>query len=226
MEDKILVTSQRYNIQKLLKTFIIIAFAGAIIFSLAIIIDQWSYYYFLEDYYKYKSTLEFLNRVDFCDNGFSFAIHEYFDLGCFFWAILILGGISGIGLIIYGWLHSYELIVTDKRIYGKVAFGKRVDLPLDSVSATATIQTLKGISVSTSSGRISFLAIKNAKEIYEVINNLLIKRQNEKKTPEVIIQDTVKTDEADQIKKYKDLLDSGVISQEEFDAKKKQLLSL
>ena len=226
MEDKILVTSQRYNIQKLLKTFIIIAFAGAIIFSLAIIIDQWSYYYFLEDYYKYKSTLEFLNRVDFCDNGFSFAIHEYFDSGCFFWAILILGGISGIGLIIYGWLHSYELIVTDKRIYGKVAFGKRVDLPLDSVSATATIQTLKGISVSTSSGRISFLAIKNAKEIYEVINNLLIKRQNEKKPSEIIIQDTVKTDEADQIKKYKDLLDSGVISQEEFDAKKKQLLGL
>ena len=226
MEDKILVTSQRYNIQKLLKTFIIISFAGAIIFSLAIIIDQWSYYYFLEDYYKYKSTLEFLNCVDFCDNGFSFAIHEYFDSGCFFWAILILGGISGIGLIIYGWLHSYELIVTDKRIYGKVAFGKRVDLPLDSVSATATIQTFKGISVSTSSGRISFLAIKNAKEIYEVINNLLIKRQNEKKPSEIIIQDTVKTDEADQIKKYKDLLDSGVISQEEFDAKKKQLLGL
>lgn len=31
---------------------------------------------------------------------------------------------------------------------------------------------------------------------------------------------------ADEIKKFKDLLDSGVISQEEFDAKKKQLLGL
>lgn len=31
---------------------------------------------------------------------------------------------------------------------------------------------------------------------------------------------------ADELKKYKDLLDSGVISQEEFDAKKKQLLGL
>ena len=31
---------------------------------------------------------------------------------------------------------------------------------------------------------------------------------------------------ADEIKKYKELLDSGVISQEEFDAKKKQLLGL
>ena len=31
---------------------------------------------------------------------------------------------------------------------------------------------------------------------------------------------------ADELKKYKDLLDSGVITQEEFDAKKKQLLGL
>lgn len=31
---------------------------------------------------------------------------------------------------------------------------------------------------------------------------------------------------ADELKKYKDLLDNGVISQEEFDAKKKQLLGL
>ena len=31
---------------------------------------------------------------------------------------------------------------------------------------------------------------------------------------------------AEELKKYKDLLDSGIITQEEFDAKKKQLLSL
>ena len=31
---------------------------------------------------------------------------------------------------------------------------------------------------------------------------------------------------ADELKKFKDLLDSGVITQEEFDAKKKQLLGL
>ena len=31
---------------------------------------------------------------------------------------------------------------------------------------------------------------------------------------------------ADEIKKFKELLDAGIISQEEFDAKKKQLLGL
>ena len=34
------------------------------------------------------------------------------------------------------------------------------------------------------------------------------------------------TSSADELKKYKDLLDKGVITQEEFDAKKKQLLGL
>ncbi|MBO5652993.1 MAG: SHOCT domain-containing protein, partial [Clostridia bacterium] len=31
---------------------------------------------------------------------------------------------------------------------------------------------------------------------------------------------------AEELKKYKDLLDAGIITQEEFDAKKKQLLGL
>lgn len=35
-----------------------------------------------------------------------------------------------------------------------------------------------------------------------------------------------KIDTADELKKFKELLDSGVITQEEFDAKKKQLLGL
>ena len=34
------------------------------------------------------------------------------------------------------------------------------------------------------------------------------------------------TNNADEIKKYKELLDGGIITQEEFDAKKKQLLGL
>ena len=34
------------------------------------------------------------------------------------------------------------------------------------------------------------------------------------------------TSPADELKKYKELLDMGIITQEEFDAKKKQLLGL
>lgn len=45
-------------------------------------------------------------------------------------------------------------------------------------------------------------------------------------TPEKVIITNTQSSSADELKKYKELLDSGVISQEEFDAKKKQLLGL
>ena len=40
------------------------------------------------------------------------------------------------------------------------------------------------------------------------------------------VQSNIATSNADELKKYKELLDEGIISQEEFDAKKKQLLNL
>lgn len=124
----------------------------------------------------------------------------------------------------YFWLRSYRLTVTDKRIFGNAAFGKRVDLPMDSVSAISIIRIFKGISVSTASGKISFYVIKNANEIYGTISDLIVNRQNKDSKPEAVIKH--ETSNADEIKKFKDLLDSGVITQEEFDAKKKQLLGL
>lgn len=44
--------------------------------------------------------------------------------------------------------------------------------------------------------------------------------------PVPIIQKNTKTDEISEIRKYKQLLDDGVITQDEFDTKKKQLLNL
>ena len=132
-----------------------------------------------------------------------------------------------IALFVFLRLKSYELTVTDKRIYGRVAWGKRVDLPQDSISALSTVSMLKGIAASTSSGAIKFLLIKNSDEIYEIMNNQLIERQQKARvTAQATIKQEMPASNADELKKYKDLLDSGVITQEEFDAKKKQLLGL
>ena len=130
-------------------------------------------------------------------------------------------------VLIYLWLRSYSITVTNKRVYGQTAFGKRVDLPFDSVSSVGT-SALKGIAVGTSSGKISFKLIKNQSEIHDVISKLLSERQtSEKKTSEpTVTQTVVESSSADEIKKFKELLDMGVISQEEFDEKKKQLLNL
>lgn len=129
-------------------------------------------------------------------------------------------------LIIYWWLKRYELVVTDKRAYGRAAFGKRVDLPLDSISAVGTMW-LKGIAVSTSSGKVSFLMMKNRDEIHKCVSELLIERQSKVAVSPVaaVKQENIQSS-ADEIKKFKELLDSGAITQEEFDIKKKQLLGL
>lgn len=197
MEEKVLIKSEQYDVKKAFIIMVIVGLVLSILESIAII----------------SNHMESFDRW-----------YDHFD-----WEFLIglipVAAFALIGGLIYLWLRSYELTVTDKRIYGKVAWGKRVDLPVDSVSATATISLFKGVSVSTSSGRISFLVIKNADAIYKIMNNLLIERQQEKVNATVAAA-APKSDEADQLKKYKDLLDSGVITQEEFDAKKKQLLGL
>lgn len=136
-------------------------------------------------------------------------------------AILLI--ISAIVLFVY--TNNCEITVTDKRIYGKAAFGKRVDLPLDSLSAVSTISALKGIGVSSSSGTIKFLYINNVEDVHKAVSELLIERQNQVKAV-TSIQQEIHQSEADELKKFRELLDSGIITQEEFDAKKKQLLGL
>lgn len=139
-------------------------------------------------------------------------------------SILPCAIISFIIWYIYG--HS-ELTVTDKRVYGKAILGKRVDIPLDSISAVGTSSFLKGVSVASSSGRLVFTAIANKDEIHKVISDLLLERQSKNRENQpTIVKQEVSQSNADELKKYKNLLDSGIISQEEFEAKKKQLLGL
>ena len=240
MDEKILIKSEKYNLKKV---FIIILLISALV-SLSLLF--WRYSSYAGSYDNYRETYLEHQEAGYCkmagydrgetcfmcrdaqkySNKLSFGIGkmcEYsFTITYSICPVVITAAILA---LLYLWLHSYDLTVTDKRIYGKIAWGKRVDLPVDSISATATIPLLKGVSVSTSSGKISFLVIKNANEIYKVFSDLLIERQKEtvKASSNIIMQTT---DEADKLKKYKDLLDSGVITQEEFDAKKKQLLDL
>ena len=238
MDEKILIKSEQHNVKKIFMTIVIIGVILSVIMSIITVVDCMDYYDS-----KYQDFLKHTSNSDGCwyyknsRNGCwkcEFIIDKHptrldYVLDGTFDMLLVnlipLASLTFIGVLVYLWLGSYELIVTDKRIYGKVAFGKRVDLPVDSVSATSTIRMLKGVSVSTSSGRISFLVVKNADEIYKVVSNLLIERQ-QKKFNTVVTATAPMSDGADQLRKYKDLLDSGVITQEEFDAKKKQLLDL
>lgn len=117
-----------------------------------------------------------------------------------------------------------ELIVTTNRVTGKTLFNKRVDLPISQVSAIGS-GSFNRVTVTTASGNITFLAVQNNDEVFHVVSDLLVKRQNETNVSKSIING-VTSSNADELKKYKELLESGAITQEEFEAKKKQLLGL
>lgn len=152
---------------------------------------------------------------------------------CFVWetliddwasfASLILGAMMVLcGLIIVIKKRGSGLYVTNKRVYGQTLLGRRVDIPLDSISSISlTLGLLSGVSVASSSGRITFLFLIERDKIYNVISDYIIERQSHNSK-----QKETNTDNFDELKKYKGLLDSGVITQEEFDAKKKQILGL
>ena len=140
-------------------------------------------------------------------------------------AITLVGAffiVASIVLFLYA--RNCEIQVTEKRVFGKAAFGKRVDIPVDSISAVGTIGILKGISVASAAGAIQFLYLANVDEVHNALSKLVVERQG--KQPTMTIKQEIPQSNADELAKYKDLLDKGIISQEEFAAKKKQLLGL
>lgn len=153
-----------------------------------------------------------------CDGG----IEAWFDyasqLGIetiFSWGGILL---IVLGIVIYFSGKWCEILVTDKRISGIAIFGNRVDIPMDSVTAIGVVGWLKEITVSSPSGLIKFFYIANYNEIHKEISNLILRRTSNKKSSTL--------SEADELKKFKELLDSGAITQKEFDKKKKDLLNL
>lgn len=245
MEEKILIKSERYNFKKAMIILIIIdisvfliTFTTCMVHNMRLSSELYGqshdiYIRHTEsgdcgDYlYDDEEKCWYCVRIDTYPSKIGYVIEDnlIYIPDAILIALIPSASLALIVAIVYLLLRSYELTVTDKRVFGKVVLGKRVDLPLDSISATATLRILSGVTVSTSSGKISFLLIKNASDIYEIINDLLRNRQQEKKV-EYVTAPAPASDTADQLKKYKDLLDSGAITQEEFDTKKKQLLDL
>lgn len=114
------------------------------------------------------------------------------------------------------------VVITDRRIFfcsNIVGKKNSKEIQLDKIeSIDDTSNALFGTGQLRIKGITDMLIIdckiKNIKEMKEHLNNLMNNTLNQS---DVSI--------ADEIKKFKDLLDVGAITQEEFDIKKKELLS-
>lgn len=213
MEEKEIIKSERFNVKMVSLIIVIIGFVLLIAYT---IFDASRYAPEFNrlaaknyDWFDYKSPLDMAIKQD----------------GGFIIAVLVPVVFIIIAFLVYRYYSKVELTVTDKRVYGLAKFGKRVDLPLDSISAVGT-SAMKGIDVTTASGAIKFKFIKNRDDIHSAISKLLVERQGKEKPDTTTIKQEIPLSNADELKKYKNLLDSGVITQEEFDAKKKQILGL
>ena len=157
-------------------------------------------------YYNDDSFIYFFTKFLFVE---PFAIFPYF---------VYIGILACISSLFFKFqMSNCALTITDKNVIGKASFGKSVDLPLKQISAVA-LGVFKSLTVATSSGKVHFWLIDNRSEVYNILKDVIAKIQ--------INSNSVSPSNAEELRKYKELLDSGVITQEEFDEKKKQLLGL
>ncbi|MBR5472861.1 MAG: SHOCT domain-containing protein [Clostridia bacterium] len=120
-------------------------------------------------------------------------------------------------------LKNQELTVTDKRVYGTLS-RKEIELPLDKISYVEA-KGESGMTIATAAGLITCQCCTNRDDVIKVISSLLKERNTD--SQQNIVNTAPTTSSAiEDIRKYKELLDENVITQEEFEAKKKELLGL
>lgn len=90
---------------------------------------------------------------------------------------------------------------------------------------------LKVFEISFAGGKIAFMSSSyNLEEMQNFQKSLRKAKDNYTPAPQYVVNNPAPTNNAvssvaDELKKYKELLDTGIITQEDFDTKKKQLLS-
>lgn len=218
MDEKILIKSEvNKKLKKILQWGPVILFGIAALISIFLSMPktkEYSYYF----YGKYRTRTYTYTRWEVV-----FDFGE--DTGLFI--LFVLGCLALLGAIILGIMYlvnrKCELQITENNVKGKTLFGKEVVLPLYMVSAYSTRKFLSVVCVATASGITKFSLIENYKEIGEVLEQQINQRQ---RNTETYSKKSTESNSMDDLLKLKSLLDSGIITQEEFDAKKKQLLGL
>jgi len=223
MEEKVLIESRPSKVWRIIFLLIVIGIFAIMFLFWGLQIAEMYVEYSVEKAVYYPHSMSFWTYYfdrPFWDSTLVLSIFVFTFLG-----------LALIALVMYlGYIRS-KLSITEMNIRGATRFGKEVVLPLHMVSGYSTSAIMAKMVVSTPSGVIKFYMLDNYREIGEVLKDLLNKRQKNTETEsktkgESSINFQTTYSNADELKKYKELLDSGVITQEEFEVKKKRLLDL
>ena len=171
--------------------------------------------------YETYSGSWYLEYTEFFDYFFNCYIDGVDDIK---FAFDISGIIFVVVLLLFLVFLSYrkEMVVDDDVILCKRGKKTVKQFMLKDVKSVQNI-FLKGIKVKGIGLRYGILLVKNRTEIKKIITDKMAEFAT--KTEQFIVPASNDTS-FDDIRKYKELLDSGIITQEEFDLKKKQILGL
>ncbi len=174
MEENVIVTAQ---FKKNYAQYIFLG-VGALLFLIWFFVHVYSYNNFgdYEPIYTTYIYIEYKNLYDsfgeYLINNITSSVFTHATFALFIFSIL-----SFALAILSHFYFRCEMVVTDKRVYGKSAFGKRVDLPLSKINSLSS-SILWSLGVATSSGKILFSLIKNRDEVYERLTELIIKKES------------------------------------------------
>ena len=221
MEENVLIKSEfDQKARNLILAIAVCALVlSAFVFIIFAVTEAGEYYssYFDEYYYRYDNVYE--SAFDF-DDGENIMHFIIFVLAC-------LSLVAGILLLIVYWVRrKCEITITEKNVRGRTLFGKEVVLPLYMVSSYSTRTFMSTIAIATSSGITAFSFVGNYAEIGNVLSQKINERQENTVNQPIANTAASQGNPMDDLKKLKELFDAGIITQEEFDAKKKQLLGL
>ena len=207
MDQNIIIkgTPQKNKVSAIMLTASVIAFVCALLFSANAYQNYWIGY-----------------EVDF----WAYFWGEFFSSNLMYGCILIASVIAFVvSIIMKTNTEKCEITVTNEAISGKLPHGKEVYIPLNQITAVNR-SSFNGVSI-TSIGNVSnFHCIENREEVMKAISYLLANPQQNAQPTQNGSAPVANGSEAEQLKRLKDLLDAGVLTQEEFDAKKKQVLGL
>lgn len=160
--------------------------------------------YNIADWFKYTNFVEYYVGC-YWDNVLSIALY-----------IVLLA--TGVFTFLVKQEEKKELVVYSDSVLCKVNAKKSKQLGFEDINnVDFGKNTLKIVGAGV---KFKILNISNVEEL----KTLIINKKKAERTGAKNVNTS--TNSADELKKYKELLDNGVISQEEFDAKKKQLLGL
>ena len=147
----------------------------------------------------------------------------------FFWGFVFFFAV--LGLITFLAHNSnisnlkYDITVTNKRIIGQYAKYSRVDLPIHQITSVC-IGVGNSLDIQSPSGTIRVYGLVNRELVCECISNLMNEYHEKITTAAAPIIQSKMQGATEELLELKKLLDSGILTQEEFDSKKKQLLDL